>query len=259
MYDALGLRFTVSCPDESTRAYVAQLLSGLVASAVDDGELVELPIEDETLFPDRMAGLVGLINQRSLEAASGSLLLHAGAVSVLDLGATILAGPSGSGKSTLTAALACRHPYITDEIVCLDPHTTRLTPFRKPLSLKRGAHALFPHVAPQPGSTAERYAQDKWFIPADALGSPPLPDAPILPNVVVFPTHVAGAATRVERLTLAESTYRLGSNATQLSAVRGGGVAALARLARRVPAFALTYGDLEEAVSTVEDLSSAAA
>jgi hypothetical protein len=263
MYDALGLRFTVSCPDEPTRAYVAHLLSGLSAPDPGDagqGYVNDFTVEDEaTRLPDALATLVGMINLRGLGAARGSLLLHAGAVSIGNAGCAILCGPSGSGKSTLTAALSRRHAYVTDEIVCLVPDTMRLRPFRKPLALKNGAHDLFPHLRPPTGSVGARYAGERWLISADTLGGPPLPATPLAPNVVVFPTYRQGAATRVQPITEAESAYRLGSNATQLSVVRGGGLPALARLARRAPAFEVTYGDLGEAVAAVEELSSEAA
>src|SRR3954454_19919994 len=173
MYDALGLRFRVYCPDQAARDYVEYLLSGLRASDVTSstGYVGEFVVEDEaTRQPDAIATLVGMINLRGLGAARGSLLLHAGAVSVADAGATILCGPSGSGKSTLTAALSRRHAYVTDEIVCLAPETMHLQAFRKPLALKQGAHDLFPHLRPQSGSMAERYAGDRWLISVDDLG-----------------------------------------------------------------------------------------
>lgn len=248
-YEALGLVFTVSTTDPEAARHVEEALGGLVRS---DSE----PVTTFTLDPgsesvaDAVAGLVGNINLHAVEAGVGNLLLHAGALSRPGGESVLICGPSGSGKSTLTAVLAGRgHAYLTDETACLHPESLTLTPFRKPLALKRGSHSVLGHL--RPPWQAEQPAA-AWLVPPDALGGRHPPDGPLFPVLGVFPTFVEGSETRVEELSEAEAAYAFGSNASQLWAVDGGALPALARLARRCPSLRITYGDVQDAVRQVE-------
>ena len=144
MYDALGFRFSLTCPDQASAAYMAHILSGLEAAPSEGA--VEFALRAAPAGaqagpgPDEVGHVIGTVNLRAIGASAGSLLLHAGAVARQDGGVAVLCGPSGSGKSTLTATLSSRHAYVTDETVCLTPESLRITPFRKPLVLKQGAH-----------------------------------------------------------------------------------------------------------------------
>ena len=199
---------------------------------------------------DGFLAVVGSLNLRAVAAAEGELLLHAGAVSRAYGGAVALAGPSGSGKSTLTAVLAQRGAaYLTDETVCLAPEDLRITPFRKPLSLKRGSWSVLPDLAPRDDEVDVGSSQ--WFVAPDALGAGPVLGMPLLPELVVLPTFVAGAPVQTERLGQAEAAYLLGGNSVRLAQVRGGGLAALARLARRAPAYRVVHGDVRAAADAV--------
>lgn len=165
----------------------------------------------------------------------------------------ILCGPSGSGKSTLTAVLSSRYAYLTDECVCLEPHSLRITPFRKPLALKPGALDLLPHFRPQT-AVAQRYSTDRSLIPPDRLGGPPPPPQPLLPELIAFPTWSPGSDLEVEELTASETAYLLGTSASHLESVDGGPLPALARLARRTPAHRIRFDDPWEAVSVLDEL-----
>lgn len=235
--------------------HAAELLAGLAATDLS-AEPTELLLDDRGhSLAASLTALVGTINLRAVAAAQGALLLHAGGVCRPDGGTAVLCGPSGSGKSTLTATLAVRgRTYLTDETVCLAPQSLRITPFRRPLSLKPGSRGVLPQLCPAPGSVAELSSDGPWFVPPGRLGGAEPPDEPLAPRVVVFSTYEAGAGLRVERVEPAEAAYLLGGNTVRLGEVHGGGLPALARLARRAPAYRLIHGDIEAAADTVERL-----
>ncbi|MGY5765702.1 hypothetical protein ACXET9_10925 [Brachybacterium sp. DNPG3] len=66
-----------------------------------------------------------------------AILLHAGIVDHPTLGVVALIGPSGAGKSTAVAHLARDGRYVTDELAILDPEDYSVSPYPKPVSLRR--------------------------------------------------------------------------------------------------------------------------
>ncbi|MDT7537982.1 MAG: hypothetical protein QOI82_1567 [Actinomycetota bacterium] len=256
VHDGLGFRFRVSCPDDEAISYVESLLVGL-ASQYDDGDVVELALAKASA--NDIGALIGTINLRAVEAAAGALLLHAGSVCRTDGASVLLCGASGAGKSTMTTMLAVRGlGYLTDEAVCIAPDRMRITPFRRPLSVKSGAWPMFPALAPAPGSVAERCSDQQWLVPPHRVEATALPDVPLEPRLLVFPSFKAGQALQIERIAPAEAAYLLGSLSVRLHSVRGGGLEALARLVRRAPAYRVTYGVGELGAVAVEDLLAAA-
>ena len=235
------------CEDPVTTAHAARLLAGLAEQAArDDASLLSLSPRGGAF-----AALVGTINMRAVAAAESRLLLHSGGLARPDGHVAVICGPSGSGKSTLTALLAARGlAYVTDETLSLDPQTLQITAFRKPLSLKQGSWVLFPDLEPRAFRDSER----QWLVAPDDLRGASPPQGVLTPQVVVFPTYMPGEQVRVERLGAAEAAYQCGGNSSRLQAVRGGGLPALARLARRAPAYRLIHGDVRSAADMVEQL-----
>lgn len=262
VFGALGRRFVVRCVDPEVKAHAWEILDGLrvgTASGVGAAQdnVAVLTIDLSSASPAlAVASLIGTINLWAVAAAEGKMLLHSGAVTDNNGVATILCGPSGSGKSTLTSALV-QHGlgYVTDEAVCLDAQSLRITPFRKPLSIKPGSYSGMQQFAPRPGSVAERCTGEQWLLPPQALGGGPVPEGPIYPGLIVFPTHADRSEVRVEPLRPAETAYLLGSNSVRLWWAAGGSLQAVARLARRAPAYRITYGRTADAVETVEKLA----
>lgn len=249
---ALGFRFEVTCAHQPAEIVVGQTLSGLADDGVSppgqDAERVHRVVVDgdDHAVWDHLADLVVRLNFGALDASQGQLILHAGALADAAGNAVLVPGEPGAGKSTLTAALGLAGlGYLTDEIVSIDPLSTTITPYRKPLSLKPGSHAVLPELQPHPAPRAE----DTWLIGAGQFGAPPA--GPLLPRLVVFPRFTPEAPLSVEPVSTAETAYLLGSNAVSLDQVRGGGVAALIRLARRVTAYRLVHGDVRVAAAEV--------
>ena len=258
-YEALGYRFVVRVTGATPRTAVEQFLAGFLEDGAppttnaDDLPVLDLP--DLDMSPNGAVALIGTLNLRAMGHAEGSLLVHGGAVCDDTGSVTMLIGPSGSGKSTLTTALVSRgHRYVTDETVCISPETLRITPFRKPISLKVGSQSVFPQLRPAAGSLGDG-ADDQWLIPPVEVERErgPLP-RPLTPALIVFPTYQAGSDTRVETLTVGRAAYELGTNASFVWSVRGGLLPVLGRVARQTPAFRLTFGDSESAADAVERL-----
>ena len=254
---ALGYTFTVRSLDESVQTYVERLLEGLLVGAETriDQQFV-VPVGESSDVAVALLAVAGTLNFAAIDAAAGSLLLHAGAVSQPDGGTAMLCGPSGSGKSTLTAVLAGRgYAYGTDETVCLDPITMRITPYRKPVAVKPGSYGVLQHLAPTPGSVAAACTSDEmWLVAPSVLGGAPLPDAPLDPRLIVLPTYVEGSAVTLERLGEGEAAFALGGNSSQGLHRLDQPLEALARLVRRAPTYRLIHGDVYAAADAVEQL-----
>lgn len=258
----MGLVFVVRCPDPELRSYLDELLEGF-PSAVDNGGAVQFDIDAVprrgfTSIGQAVGTLISNINLAALAAAEGNLLAHAGAVCGPDGKVAVICGASGSGKSTLTARLVeSGLAYLTDETTCIDPHTLRVTPFRKPLSVKPGAQPVLAHLRRDAGSSAARFTDETWLVPITNLGGAPLPAVPLLPRVLIFPEYAADVPLRVERLTPGEAAFTLGGNCSRLRSVRGGPLAALARLVGHAAAYRIVHSDAADAAQEVRALLAA--
>lgn len=253
MWSALGYDFYVPSSDSAVRVYLGQLFSGLPWEGAARGVPAQLQLSGDPSLTaaEVLDDLVSQVNLKAIGAAEGNLLFHAGAVGDRAGRSLLLCGPSGSGKSTLTVRLAADgHTYLTDETACLHPYSLALQPYRKPVSLKSGSQAVFRHLRP-PRAHA---TGDSWLIPPSDIDAAPLPSARWLPSLVVFPTYLPGAGLQVQRVAPAEAAFLLGQNSSRLSRVAGGGLPALARVARRVPAFRVVHDDLDAAAEAVQEL-----
>jgi hypothetical protein len=261
-FDALGYRFTLECDDSEVLAHLTRLFSGLrVDDANAPSDAAALPFEPSVADPAQaLVNLVGHVNVCSLETAKGDVLVHSGCVADDQGRAVLVCGPPGSGKSTLTAELVRRGlAYVTDEVTSIDPIDLRITPFRKPVSLREGSHSVHPWLRPAPGSVADRLSGHHWLVAPDQLGGAEPPDRPIFPSLVVLPTHTPGTTARVSEVPLSEATYLVGANSTQLGDVTGGCLPALARVARRVRCVRLAYAEVGDAADLVAQLLTEAA
>lgn len=235
------------------RRQLEKLFEGLICGGPVRSGAIDMRMPSDTSLSafESLNDLMTQVNLAALNAAEGNLLVHAGAVGDHSGQTVLVCGPSGSGKSTLTVRLVeGGHTYLTDETVCLDPHSLLLQPYRKPVSLKFGSQAVLKHLAP---AGAHR-AGDTWLVPPSAIDPDPLPSARWLPSLLVFPTFRPGAGLQVQRVAPSEAAFLLGRNSSRLALVRGGALPVLARLARRAPAFRIVHDDLNAAAEAVTDL-----
>ena len=170
-----------------------------------------------------------------IEQRRGQLLLHAGAAAASDGRSVVVHGASGVGKTTLTAALVQTGlAYLTDETVCVDPHTLEIEPFPKPLTVKPGAQSLLAHLAPPADQVSE--GSGNWQVPASSLGGRALPDAALRPSLIVFPDVDPDRSTvDVTPVSPARAAFVLGEQSSALWAIEPRPLAAIARLVGSVP------------------------
>lgn len=184
-------------------------------------------------------------------AAVGHTVLHAAAAAAGGE-AVILAAPMERGKTTTVAGLlAAGWDYVTDEAVALRRADLLVPPFPKALALDRGSWPLFPQA--RPGSPGVADTDTEWHLDAGSFGSR-VATAAVPPALVVFPAYRPGARTAATPVHPAETVTRLAAVTFDFLAAAEENLDVLVRLARRCPAYALTIGDLDEAVSAIAGL-----
>jgi len=193
-----------------------------------------------------------LIHDARLHLFHEYLILHSAAVAGAG-GCLLLPGPSGCGKTTLSARLLARGlGYLSDEQVDLDPLTQEALPFPKALTVKPGSFALFAGVQAcatfAAGSWAVKYVDPESLVPGCVWRSRARVD------LIVFPGFVPAATTVVARVDPPATVERLFTHSANLAHHKERGLDAFVALARRVPVYSLTFGDVDDACDAVLDL-----
>jgi hypothetical protein len=209
------------------------------------------------------------LNQQVILHAAGRLLIHAGAVRLASGALVVFPGQSNAGKSTLVAGLVrAGLGYVTDELVALDlqgQDPGRAGGYRKAITLDPGAWPLFadtlapvvdgvvgtgPPGSPPTGSPGEWLVDPRALDPGAVAGPP---EGPV--GLIVFPRFELGATTGAEPLSAARGLVELIGHSLNLERTGPTGLATLAGVARRAPAYALTMGGLDAAVERVSVLA----
>jgi hypothetical protein len=151
----------------------------------------------------------------------GHLMPRAAAVARSDGSVALLSGEAGTDTTALAGALVRRGcASLSDGTTVVDPDTLEVLPVSRQ-----------PAAAP---STIE------------------IPDEPLETRLLVFVEHAPHATgLHVEAVPGGEAAYLLGSRSARLGDVTGGALPALARVARRVPAYRLRYDDAARAAQEV--------
>jgi hypothetical protein len=162
--------------------------------------------------------------------------------------ALIMPASSGSGKSTLTCWLT-QHGfhYMSDEATFVPLKSQTCTGFTRPIVLKKGSLDLFPDLHNQP-KLELRNADDQlysWLIGVPALN--PLDMEHTLPiKSIVFPYFQPGSDLTYEPLSAAHTAFELAKCLINARNLVQNGFPEVLRLAQTVPAWRLTYGDVEQ-------------
>jgi hypothetical protein len=174
-------------------------------------------------------------------------ILHASVIAV-DGSCLVFPGAKGSGKSTLAAALAASGAdFVTGDYAPLEQATWHVWPVPYALGIKRGSwrtlRRYYPDLYRRP---VHRLAGLQIrYLDLDAARMAPL-DRGLPVAALVFPRYRAGAALEVAELTSAESFAEL-CHARSLLDRQPDVLAETLRWIESVPAYRLTYGDLEHA------------
>jgi hypothetical protein len=189
---------------------------------VDSGRVVRRAVAPDV----GAATVVWRLNAIAAESTF-HILLHGACVVGPRGGAVLLVGGSGAGKSTLTAAcVGAGLAYLSDEVAAIDRRTGLVAPYPRPLGLD-----------------GERLVAASSLGPIATSGAPPA--------ALVFPRREPAAEASVVRLDPGWALAALASHATNLAALGGTGLAWLAGLAVRCPAYQLTYADAGDAMITI--------
>ena len=207
-----------------------------------------------------VAHLLWEANRQALENTPGHALLHSAAVTSGDH-AAIIVGPQGSGKSTLAIALVARYGlgYLTDEAVAISPNGPlsglMVQPYAKYISVGANIGEILPEVSPISDPALVSLLGELVLVPAFSLREGAVAAA-ARPSVVVLPTYVPNAPTKIEVLSPAAAMYSVGQHSYHLARDTGLVMETLAAVTSAARCIALTSGDLDEACQVVLDLLS---
>jgi hypothetical protein len=222
------------------------------------GELALVEDNLERLRTDEPALALGALFVAVLERIRPGLrwfaLLHGAALAHRGH-AFALAGSSGSGKSTLAAALlGAGFDYLADDLVALSsPHAT-IIPWPLPLSLKPGSlEVLTPRIPALARATRYRTkdVEARLLVPHDDAW-----DAePVKLRTLIFPSFAVGGAPVLRRLSVFEALARLLTDRVWLGdPITEERVTSFLAWLDETPAYAISYGTLDDAVHLVESL-----
>ena len=199
-------------------------------------------------------------NRQALENTPGHALLHSAAVTSGDH-AAIIVGPQGSGKSTLSVALVARYGlgYLTDEAVAISPDGLpdglMVQPYAKYISVAANIEELLPEVSPISDPALVSLLGELVLVPASSLRAESIVEA-ARPSVVVLPTYIPNAPTKIEVLSPASALHSVGQHSYHLARDTALVVDTLAAVTSSARCVALTSGYLDEACQVVLDLLS---
>jgi HprK-related kinase A len=195
------------------------------------------------------------INYQIARRMNDHVLLHAGVVEKDGL-ALVLPALPGSGKSTLTAALSVRGwRLFSDEFGAYDLEKRHFRPVLKPVGLKNKSIDVIRQFDSRaelgPSFPNTRKGTVAHMAPSAAAVVCRHQTAP--PGAVVLPRWLEGQATLLEPLTPQMAFSSLAFNAFNYMITGADGFRAMADIAERCPVWQLTYSDLDDAISVLDD------
>lgn len=259
-------RLTVADPAVAARLrpllHPFEIAGGLAAIELDiapSGDGATLTLRENgraRLQTDSLGEAAGAVLQAMLEAThprTAWLCLIHGAAVARDGGAILLPGRSGSGKSTLSASLTTRgFDHLSDDMIPLAAPDGAIMRWPIPTSVKDGAWPILAPMFPALADAPVHRSEGRTVKFLTALGAH-WHDTPVPSRIMIFPTFAAGAAGSLRRLTPMESLQRLMSDNVWLGRpIAVPNLAAFLRWVERMPAYAISYGGLDQAWALVD-------
>jgi hypothetical protein len=267
------LAFEVACPSDEIVDALDAMFSGLDADDDADGDQAGTHVVTIELHPEgdewaieapgyshppraldvTMSNIVGVVQRLALDVDPSRLHVHAAALE-RDGRGLIVCASSGTGKSTLAAALATDGwRYLTDEAVALDPASTDVDGFTRPIVVDRHSVDIVPGLAelaisPTPGS-------DIRIVPV-AGAAPELTSAtePVALVCLVRPEAGESAPT-LTAIHPADAVVILMGQTLDAQRFGPDALAELARLAARCTCVRATIGDVVLMRAAMADLA----
>lgn len=219
-----------------------------------DGKSLFEPFPQDTAFPLFEWGLNWCVGQRCHQY----LMLHAAVVERNGV-AILLPATPGSGKSTLCAALVHRGwRLLSDEFGLFDFKNRCLTPFPRPIALKNESIDVIRRFAPEAvlGPLFPKTRKGTVAHLRPPLASVQRMHEAVPPAWVIFPKFSAGARLLLRAVPKAQAFLRLAHNSFNYEITGPDGFRAVGEIVRSSRCYDLAYGDLDEAVSHIDALTS---
>jgi len=259
----LGQRIRIRCPDPALRCILVANFGGM--EAADSGGLPELEYLVEFRGPSGACSL-RRIGQAAIDADNaGDLLfllekeitvelqrrrtdlyfLHSAAIEWRE-GACLLAAESGGGKSTTTWGLLHHgFRYLGDELCPIDLESMMVFPYPHALCLKRQPPPDYP--LPEDSIDLGRTIH----VPARALPGTFVTGPRPLRAVLLVNHRPELGSPAVHSVSTAEAAARLYVTALNALAHDNRGLDAAVKVARHVPCFAVTTGELSASCALI--------
>ncbi len=198
------------------------------------------------------AVLLGDSCRQLAEQSRGGPLFHAGAVAWRSKG-ILLPGKIRAGKTTLVAWLTTRgFDYLTDEMALIPNGTVTVHSFTRPLNLKGEAISLLREQI-DGASWATLRNPASWLVTPTALKADnQAGDHPL--GIIIFPHYRPKGGLEQRRLSKAQAGLALAQSLVNSRNLPERGFPEIIRLARAIPAYTLTYTDLDQAGDWIESL-----
>lgn len=196
-----------------------------------------------------LAYLLWEVTRLMFERSGDRVHLH-GAALALNGRALVLSGHSGTGKSTLAGWLTHRGwGFLTDEAALVDPDALVVSPFWRPIGVRRPG-PLDPIL---PADLSLGWGGRESLVPASTIGA--LAEATRVAGIV-FLSRAPGEPVVLSPLSPAATLVELTQHFPGLNELGRAGFRQLVRLVEEVPGYVFRYNDLDAAEKALRTLVS---
>ncbi len=242
------------CPDASGPSDATYRLT-----TEEDGEQRCLYRDEKLIFRGTSWGrlaeiLLGDSCRTLADHSHDGLMFHAAAVAWRGRG-VVLPGAIGAGKSTLAAWLVAKgSDYLTDELVFVPAGSILVQAFPRPLNLKPPSlSVLRAHIDRSEARNRIVSSGASDMVPPNLLNAESRAHDVDM-ALLIFPKYQADAIPQLKRLPGAQAGLTLMECLVNARNLTHHGFPEIARLARRVPAYRLTYGDFDQIAEPITEL-----